>query len=76
MSVYIFPKSLNVYINVVQLFIIYKLYLNKAGKKEITCLEMCLAHSKHSIILTVIIPDSRKQCLVHGRHPINMHQSE
>lgn len=34
MSVYIFLNSLNVYINIVQLFFIYKLYLSKAGKKE------------------------------------------
>lgn len=34
MSVYIFPKSLNVYISIVQLFIIYKLYSIKLGKKR------------------------------------------
>lgn len=55
MSVYIFPNSLNVYINIVHLFVIYELYVNKSGKKTyITYLETCLPHSKHSIILILL----------------------
>lgn len=64
------------YIKIIQFFFVYKLYLNKVWgeKRENACLEMCLAHSKHSLILTIIIPGPRKQCPIHGRYSINMCQ--